>query len=79
MKVLQLLGGFAMLAALLAIEALALYVLARIVLIAVSYVPMVGRKHRHDDWDRLNQSHYPEVCPSSLKSKRSADGSRRPW
>lgn len=55
MKVLQLLAGFVMIAALLAIQALALYVLARIVLIAVSRMPMIGRKHRHDGWDRLNR------------------------
>ena len=54
-RVLLTVAGFAMIAAFLAIQALVLYVIARIVLVAVSFVPMIGKKHRHPDWDRLNR------------------------
>lgn len=52
---LQLLGGFAMIAAILAALALAGYVLWWIVLVAISRVPMIGRRHRHTRWDALNR------------------------
>jgi hypothetical protein len=52
---LQLAAGVVFIAGLIAVQLLALYVLARIVLIAISYVPMIGKRHRHADWERLNQ------------------------
>jgi hypothetical protein len=48
--VLQLIGGFAAIAGLLALHALALYLIWWIVMFAVSFVPMVGNKHKHPDW-----------------------------
>ena len=54
-KLLQLLGGFAMIAGILAALALAGYLLWWIVLVAISRVPMIGRRHRHARWDALNR------------------------
>jgi len=33
----------------------ALYGFMWIVLFLVRFAPMIGRKHRHSDWDRLNK------------------------
>jgi hypothetical protein len=33
----------------------ALYGLMRVVVYLTRFVPMIGRKHRHSDWDRLNR------------------------
>lgn len=33
----------------------ALYGFMWAVLYAVRFIPMIGRKHRHSDWDRLNK------------------------
>ena len=43
-------------AGLLAIIALAFYVIWRIAMVAVSRLPIIGRKHKHADWDRLQKS-----------------------
>ena len=53
--ILDLFFGLAMIAALMAVQLLALYLISRLVLMAVSFVPMIGRKHRHKDWDRRNR------------------------
>lgn len=55
-NVLHLLGGLAMIAGLLFVQALALYLVARLVLIGVSFVPLIGKRHRHSRWDSLNGS-----------------------
>lgn len=56
--VLQLLGGVLGIAVLLTLHALAIYAIWRIVMIVISFVPMIGRRHRHRDWDRLNRSQW---------------------
>ncbi len=33
----------------------ALYALSWAVLCLVRFIPLVGRKHRHSDWERLNK------------------------
>ena len=53
-KGLLLIGGILGIAALLAVQMLALYVLARLVLVVISFVPMVGKKHRNPDRDHSN-------------------------
>jgi hypothetical protein len=53
-KVLQILGGIVFIAGLLAVQALVLYLIARAVLMIFRCVPLVGKRHRHRDWDRLN-------------------------
>ena len=50
----QIAYGFLMIAGLLAVVALCFYVIWGIVMIAVSFVPIVGKRHRHDRWDELN-------------------------
>jgi len=42
-------------AGLLMLNALAFYVIYRIVMMTVSFIPAIGKKHRHRDWDRLNR------------------------
>ena len=51
----QLAAGIAIIAALLALLVLALYVIWWIVLRIVAFLPMIGNRHRHRDWDRLNK------------------------
>ncbi len=53
--VFQIALGFAAIAGLLAIQALALYFIWWAVMIVLHLVPMIGRKHRHRDWDRLDR------------------------
>lgn len=53
-NVLQMLVGLAIIAGLLIVQALALYLIARLVLIAVSFVPLIGKPHRHSQWDSFN-------------------------
>jgi hypothetical protein len=53
--VLRFIGGLAMIAGLLALNALALHLIWWVAMIAVSFVPMIGKKHRHRDWERLNR------------------------
>jgi len=53
--ILQLAYGFALIAGLLAVQLALFYVIWWLVLAVVSYVPIVGRKHKHPDWDRLNR------------------------
>ena len=43
-----------MIAGLLAIHAAALYVIWWLVMLVVRFVPIVGNKHKHRDWERLN-------------------------
>ena len=51
----QVVLGLGSIAGLLALQALVLYLIWWIVMIVVSFVPTIGRKHRHRDWDRLNR------------------------
>jgi hypothetical protein len=53
--VLQSISGIALIAALLALNALALYAIWWIAMIVVGFVPMIGTRHRHRHWDRLNR------------------------
>ena len=55
-SLLQLLGGFAIIAAIMAALAVAGYVMWWLALLAVAKLPMIGRRHRHKDWERLNRS-----------------------
>ncbi len=40
--------------ALVLVDALCFYALWYVVLLLVSYVPIVGHRHKHDRWDELN-------------------------
>jgi hypothetical protein len=52
---LQAIGGLSIIAGLLAAHALALYLIWWLVMIVVTWVPLVGRRHRRRNWDRLNR------------------------
>lgn len=56
---LQIAAGLAAIAVLLALQALAFYVIWWVTLRMVAFLPMVGRRHRHRDWDRLNRDDDP--------------------
>lgn len=53
--VFQLLGGIVGIAGLLAFLALAFYLLWRLAMIVVSFIPTIGRKHKHAEWERLQK------------------------
>ncbi len=53
--VFQLLGGIVGIAGLLPLLALAFYLLWRIAMIVVSFIPTIGQKHKHADWERLQK------------------------
>jgi ABC-type proline/glycine betaine transport system permease subunit len=52
---LQILIAVLGIAGLLTLNALALYAIYRVVMVTVSFIPAIGKKHRHRDWDRLNR------------------------
>jgi hypothetical protein len=52
--ILQLVYGLAIIAGLMAVQAAALYAIGWLVLLIFRYVPLVGKKHRHEHWQRLN-------------------------
>lgn len=52
---LQLAYGVAIIAGLLAIQVAALYAIGWMVLAAMRFVPSIGRRHKHGDWERLNR------------------------
>jgi hypothetical protein len=54
-KVLYFVSALAWTVALIAVQLLAFYFVARLFLYAISFVPMIGRKHRHQNWDELNR------------------------
>jgi len=53
--VLQILGGFVGIAGLLTLLALALYAVWWIVMVVVSFLPIIGKKHKHRDWDQFQK------------------------
>ena len=48
------LAGLAMIAVMVAIQGAALYLGLWLVLMAFKRVPLIGKRHRHPDWRRLN-------------------------
>lgn len=56
MKALQVLvGGIAFVGGILAVAGMAIYALWWLTLVAIRRVPMIGKRHRHTDWERLNR------------------------
>ena len=49
------LGGLAMIAGIIGAVLGALYLAWWLVLLAIRRVPIIGRRHRHGEWDRLNR------------------------
>lgn len=55
-KILQVLfGGILYIGGILAVTGMAIYVLWWFSLMAIRRIPMIGKRHRHTDWDRLNR------------------------
>ena len=55
MKIVSIVQMLAVIAGLLALQALALYLCWMLVLHVVRFVPLVGRRHRHARWTELNR------------------------
>jgi hypothetical protein len=53
---LSLILGFAIIAGIVGAVLAALYLAWWLVLLAIRRVPMIGRRRRHPEWDRLNRS-----------------------
>lgn len=51
----QLVYGLVAIAGLVAVQVAALYAIWWLVLVAFRYIPLVGKKHRHEHWQRLNR------------------------
>lgn len=50
-----LVGGIVVIGGILTVTGIAIYVLWFLTLLAIRRVPMIGKRHRHRDWDRLNR------------------------
>jgi hypothetical protein len=48
-------AGLIFVGGILAVAGIAIYALWWITLMAIRRVPMIGKRHRHTDWDRLNR------------------------
>ena len=55
-QVLIVVGGFGFIALLLGVVVLGVYTVGWIALAATSFLPMIGKRHRHDEWDKLNRN-----------------------
>ena len=55
--ILQLVYVVAMIIGLMAVQAAALYTIGWVVMLAFRYVPLIGKKHRHERWQQLNRPH----------------------
>lgn len=53
-KIQVLLFGIVLIGGILTVVGIAIYALWWLTLLAVRRVPMIGKRHRHPDWDRLN-------------------------
>lgn len=53
--ILQLLSGFVGIAGLLTLLALAFYVTWRLALFIASFLPIIGRRHKHAEWEQLQK------------------------
>ena len=54
-NILQFIAGLVAIAGMIAIQLAALYLICWLVLLAFRRVPMIGKRHRHGDWNRLNR------------------------
>jgi hypothetical protein len=66
-QTLQLLGALGMIAGLLLVIGLLWFLICWLALAIVSYVPMIGRRHRHRDWERLNRGGARDVGQRSMR------------
>jgi hypothetical protein len=49
-------SGFAFIAPLLGVVLLIVYAVGWVALALTSFLPMIGTRHRHADWDKLNRT-----------------------
>jgi hypothetical protein len=48
-------GGILLVGGILALSGIAFFVLWWLTLVAIRRIPMIGKRHRHPDWERLNR------------------------
>jgi hypothetical protein len=48
-------GGIFLVGGILAVTSAAIYFLWWLSVIAIRRIPMIGKRHRHGDWERLNR------------------------
>ena len=53
-KIQVLLVGIVLIGGILTVAGIAIYALWWVTLLAIRRVPMIGKRHRHPDWDRFN-------------------------
>jgi hypothetical protein len=53
--ILQLVYAFAAIAGLVAVQVAALYAIWWLVLLVFRFIPLAGKRHRHEAWQRLNR------------------------
>jgi hypothetical protein len=64
-KMLQVLvGGIVMIGGIVMVAGIVIYVVWFLTLLAIRRVPMIGKRHRHRNWDRLNR----EAAPQTLEA-----------
>jgi hypothetical protein len=71
MPALELVAGLLLIVGLLLAQAGALVALAWVVLVAIRRVPLIGRRHKHAEWETLN------VAGASLDGPVDVHGSTR--
>ena len=49
-------SGFGFIALLLGVVLVGVYAIGRMALMVTSVLPMIGKRHRHDEWDELNRT-----------------------
>jgi hypothetical protein len=54
-QLLIVISGVVFIALLLGMIVFGVYAVGWIVLVATRFLPMIGKRHRHDEWDRLNR------------------------
>ena len=54
-KIQVLLLGIVVIGGILAVVGSAIYAMWWVTLLTIRRVPMIGKRHRHPDWDRLNR------------------------
>jgi hypothetical protein len=70
----QFILGLILIAATLALEAIALITLCWMVMVVFRFFPLVGRRHRHDRWDRPLRAAAAADRPATCVDDEDQDG-----
>jgi hypothetical protein len=54
-QLLIVIGGFTFIALMLGAVVLGVYAVGWIALVATRFIPMIGKRHRHAEWEKLNR------------------------